>query len=159
VNNLYEQFTRDITSKPAAADNPWDHAQSLLENDVEGAKIIFRDILNKDLKLSQIKDSHLLRLYQNDIETLVLMLDASTREPALLGVFISMFWIIRGELTATRALNGNERRMQGGPGVGIRILGSTPAGMEQPLQGASPEEENELKGIIESLTKRKKREG
>ena len=124
MDDAQQGFMDSITSPQVNAGNAFTHAANLLRPDSSGDILEFNQICGKNLALAVIESDILLRLYQNDEILLTEAFAFALRDKRLKPLFMMMCYSWYGELIATRAKNGKERTMQGGPGVGVRLQGS-----------------------------------
>ena len=127
------------------------HAAFLI--DVEKTDVgEFRQIITKDVLLSNIGGDLMLRLYQNDVGTLVRLFSMAKRDETVKLIFEVLYYRWVGELALTRTMDGTERKMQATVSSynPKEKLGSYGENYQYPEQG------EEVDPILEMLEKRKR---
>jgi hypothetical protein len=134
----YAQSTNRSELPPQQA---YEHAHYLLESESELVSS-FQKLIDGQMRLANISDSHQLALEQMQIYNVVDLFQMSLREPSLLPIFRYCYYCWKGGLSLTRAKKGRERGLQAM--VGATQAPTESEGFGSPLSSADDAEESKF---------------
>jgi len=104
-------YMNELSKTKGRPDNPFGHAIQLLENE-PGEVLDFSSIFDKQGMLAIIKDDRFVRLYQREINALIILYGLAKQDERLMALFKACRAQLFAELGITRAKEGEERKHQ-----------------------------------------------
>jgi len=138
MSRSFNRFMEKISKSKGKSDNPYGHADGLLDNPNAEVKE-HAHVFDRSALLATIKTDEMIRTYQKEAALLIELYDMSLAETELRSLFLTRRTAFYAELGLTRTKNGEERKHQA-------ELGGYNSGQQLPGYGSQEEYDEESMG-------------